>query len=268
MGTIVERRRKDGSVAYMAQISIMRDRQVAHRESKTFDRRPAATAWIGRREKELAKPGALSQVKPDRRDPTLAHAIDRYIAESERDPGRTKRQVLATIKTYDLADKPCSTITSVDIIGFAREKLAEGVQAQTVGNYLSHLSSIFSLARPAWGYQLDPQAMKDALTVAKKMGLTRKAKQRDRRPTLEELDQLMRHFRERSQRRPWSVPMQTIIGFAIFSTRRQEEIVRITWADLDIEGKRLLVRDMKNPGQKIGNDIWCDLPDRALKIIQ
>jgi hypothetical protein len=27
--------------------------------------------------------------------------------------------------------------------------------------------------------------------------------------------------------------------------------------DLDAEGSRVLVRDMKNPGEKIGNDVWC-----------
>ena len=29
----------------------------------------------------------------------------------------------------------------------------------------------------------------------------------------------------------------------------------------------MLVRDMKNPGEKIGNDVWCDLPPQALQII-
>ena len=52
-----------------------------------------------------------------------------------------------------------------------------------------------------------------------------------------------------------------------FSTRRQEEITRISWIDLDTEGSRVLVRDMKNPGEKIGNDTWCDLPQEALQII-
>lgn len=28
-----------------------------------------------------------------------------------------------------------------------------------------------------------------------------------------------------------------------------------------------LVRDMKNPGQKIGNDVWCHLPDEAWAIL-
>ncbi|MNT76643.1 hypothetical protein D3C72_2156760 [compost metagenome] len=57
-------------------------------------------------------------------------------------------------------------------------------------------------------------------------------------------------------------------AFALFSTRRQEEITRIQWADLDEQGQRVLVRDMKNPGQKIGNDVWCHLPPEAWAILQ
>jgi hypothetical protein len=39
------------------------------------------------------------------------------------------------------------------------------------------------------------------------------------------------------------------------------------WKDLDVDGSRVMVRDMKIPGEKIGNDIWCDLPPEALQII-
>jgi integrase len=62
--------------------------------------------------------------------------------------------------------------------------------------------------------------------------------------------------------------MQKIIGFAIFSTRRLEEITRVDWPGLEAKASRVLVRDMKNPGEKIGNDVWCDLPQEALRIIQ
>ena len=42
--------------------------------------------------------------------------------------------------------------------------------------------------------------------------------------------------------------------------------MRITWSDFDAGCKRVLVRDMKNPGQKIGNDVWSDLPTEAARI--
>jgi len=44
--------------------------------------------------------------------------------------------------------------------------------------------------------------------------------------------------------------MQKITAFAIFSTRRLEEITRIYWIDLDARGSKVLIRGMKNPGEK------------------
>jgi integrase len=73
--------------------------------------------------------------------------------------------------------------------------------------------------------------------------------ERTRRPTLDELDRLIEHFGRIQDHRPSSVPMQKIVLFALFSTRRQEEITLLRWEDLD--GDRILVRDMKHPGDKI-----------------
>ena len=258
MGTIISRKRTDGTVGHTAQILIKRGGKIVHREAKTFERKLVAKAWLARRETELAEPGSLER----RPDPTLAVAIDRYIAESKKTPGRTKEQVLRTIKTYDLAEMQCSKITSSEIIAFAQ---ALPVQPQTVQNYLSHLAAVFAVAKPAWGYALDRQAIKDAFVVAKRLGVTAKGNSRDRRPTLDELDRLMVHFGQIKSRRPESVPMQKIISFAIFSTRRQEEITRIAWGDY--QQNRVLVRDMKHPGDKKGNDTWCDLPPEASAII-
>jgi len=271
MGTIIKRRRKNGTIAWLAQISVMRQGKVLLRESQTFERRSTAAAWIENREENLARPGALDALKAQpksKKTPTLGDAIDRYVSESNKQIGRTKTQVLKSIKTFDIADMHCNAISSTDIVAFAQEKLDTGVQPQTVSNYMSHLAAVFSIARPAWGYPLNQQAMEDARKVSDRLGITGKSRERDRRPTLDELDQLLRHFLDRSKRRPSSIPMHRIIAFAIFSTRRQEEIVRISWDDLDADGHRILVRDMKNPGEKIGNDVWCDLDENALAIIQ
>ena len=270
MGTIIKRRRKNGSTAWLAQITIKKDRKVVVRESKTFERRSTAAAWIEDREERFALPGVLDAYDPNSSSPfkpTLGDAIDRYIQDSHKTMGRTKTQVLNAIKTFDIADIACEDISSSDIVDFAKQKLETGVQPQTVGNYLSHLGSVFTIARPAWNLPLDRSAMEDAWRVTERLGFTGKSKERDRRPTLDELDLLMKHFEDRSERRPTSVPMHRIIAFGIFSTRRQEEIVRIQWKDLDKKNRRVLVRDMKHPGQKQGNDVWCDLDEQAFAII-
>ena len=62
-----------------------------------------------------------------------------------------------------------------------------------------------------------------------------------------ELDKLLQRFQEVLRPRPTSIHMPKVMAFALFSTRRQEEIVRIRWDDLDPSRKAVLVRDMKNP---------------------
>lgn len=262
MGTITARKRKDGSVGYRARVRVMRDGMTYH-ETDTFDRRPAAAAWMKKRERELAKPGAIPLAKMD--DPTLAKAIDRYTEESVREIGRTKAQVLKAIKNYPIAEMPCSTIKSKDVIEFLQSLTS---QPQTVGNYASHLAAVFAIARPMWDYRLDDREMKDAITVARRLGIISRSLQRDRRPTLDELDKLLGHFIERRKKAPQALPMHKVIVFALFSTRRQEEITRIAWKDFQKEHKRVLVRDMKHPGEKLGNDTWVDLPGEAIQVIE
>jgi integrase len=261
MGTIVGRTRKDGSKAFTAQILIKKGGAIVHRESQSFDRRQAANAWIVKREEELKRPGGLER----KDDPTLSAVIDRYIAESKSAVLGTKAQVLKTIKNSDLGEIKCSGITSQTLVSFARD-LNKSVTPQTCSNYFSHLSNIFAVARPAWGYPLSRQEFDDAVTVIKKLGLTRKGNERNRRPTLEELDRLMEHFGRVRDHRPSSIPMQKIVAFALFSTRRQEEITLLQWQDLDED--RILIRDMKHRGDKKGNNVYCELPHEALAIIK
>ena len=263
MGTITPRTRKDKSTGYTAQIRLSNGGRVVYTESKTFDRRPAAEAWMKRREAELALPGALDQAAVD--DPLLSKVIEKYTDDSIRELGRTKTQVLRTIKTMPIAAMRCSEIKSPHIVQFAQSLTSA---PQTRGNYVSHLAAVFAIARPAWGYPLNSKEMDDARMVLQRLGIVSRSRDRSRRPTLEELDHLMEHFGRIRHKRSDSIPMQAIVAFAIFSTRRLEEIGRITWADLDVEGSRILVKDMKHPGEKIGSDVWCDLTPEALRIIQ
>ncbi|WP_338615566.1 site-specific integrase [Pigmentiphaga sp. CHJ604] len=260
MGTINDRKRKDGSIGYTAQIRLMREGKT-YTESKTFDRRQAAAAWLAKREKELADPGTFEAARVE--DPPLADVIRQYVKEDKKGVGRTKAQVLATIAASDLATMPCSAIKSPDYVQFAKSL---NVAPQTVGNYMSHLASVVRIARPAWGYPLVEKEFDDALVVANRLGLVSRSQQRDRRPTIAEMDRIMAYYTEMEERERAEIPMREVIVFALFSTRRQEEITLITVEDYD--GDRVLVRDMKHPGQKKGNDTWCDLPEPARRIIE
>lgn len=107
----------------------------------------------------------------------------------------------------------------------------------------------------AWGYEIDPLAMTDTRKVLRKLEMVIKSKERNRRPSLDEFNKLMEHYFDMQTRVNNSIPMPKLIAFALFSTRRQEEVTRIRWEDLDASRQAVLVRDMKNPGQKMGNDV-------------
>jgi hypothetical protein len=101
MGTIVQRKRGDGTIGYMAQVRVKQKGKIVRAETKTFDRKQAASAWVARRETELREPGALERIKAV--DPTLAEVIERYVDESKRAIGRTKTQVLRTMPLMNVA---------------------------------------------------------------------------------------------------------------------------------------------------------------------
>ncbi|WP_418889557.1 tyrosine-type recombinase/integrase [Pseudomonas lundensis] len=222
-----------GVVTYTAQIRIKRDGVQVYQESQTFARKQAAQA----REAELNQPGAIERA--NRVGATVKEMIERYVLEMEkaRALGKTK---LATLKAIS------ESYLGQILVEYAVWRMGPeggGVLPQTAGNDLAHLGAVLSIARPAWGYQVDAHAMGDAR-------------------------KLLTHFQGILAYRPSSINMLKMTAFALFSTRRQEEITRIKWADLDEEGNRVLVRDMKNPGQKLGNDVWCHLPPEAMAIIQ
>lgn len=256
MGTIVERKRRDGSTGFTAQIVLKQNGAIVHREAQTFDRRQAAYAWLENREKALKAPGGLER----RDDVPFQKVIARYLDESEGTMGRTKAAYLKKMMEGPLGSIRCSEMTSDKLVAFARSL---PVKPQTRANYFSHLSPIFAIATPAWKYPLSKQEFENAIESMKRLKLIAKSAERDRRPTLAELDRLMEHF---AGRRSDSVPMQKITAFAIFSTRRQEEITRLLWDDL--EGGRILVRAMKDPKNKDVNNVRCELTPEADQIIR
>ncbi|SPJ29588.1 hypothetical protein [Falsiruegeria mediterranea] len=231
MTQIIERKRADGSTAYLAQIAVKRKGQWLHRESRTFDRKSTAEAWHIKRMKEIKALGDdLSTLR--RKNRTLSTAIDKYLADTNERIGKTKKQVLETIRDeYDISEMNANDIQSADIVDFLRLVSArDGVGSPaTVLNYASHLAAVFRIAKPAWGIPLNRLAMTEAMEATKRLGITRKSKSRNRRPTLDELDALLTLFEDKHVRRPSSLPMHRVVGFALFSTRRQEEITRVAW---------------------------------------
>ena len=274
MATVSARKRKDGSVAYTAQIRIRRNGAIIYQESKTFDQRKAAERWAARRESHIDEAGVQSFVN----DMSVGAAIQRYIDEVSSMPrgiGRSKLGALKyMLKQGRLIGLRLVGHTSAELMDWVRWRSDAGAAPATIAQDVIYLKQVFEYARSAWSQPVDLLVLDDVRSLSSKYGLLDRSTARDRRPTLDELDRLLSYFdRSKNGRgvyeRDWAtVPMVDLVLFLIFSARRSAEMCRICWTDLDDEHQRVLVRDMKHPRKKQGNHKWVHLPPRAWAVVQ
>jgi len=264
MATITSRKRKDG-MRYSAQIRIKRNGKVVHTETETFDKKSLAKEWAARRESELKQPNVLEQVRYE--GVTVQQVLEWYRDDYDGKSkfGRSKLshiEFLINHPTFSALD--AINLTSSQLVSHITQRRKKGAGASTANNDLIWLRNAFRAIRIGRDIPLNIQVVDDASFLCRKEKLVAKSKQRTRRPSMDELDTLMDYFSGRDGRA--SIPMVEITLFALFSSRRQDEICRIQWSDLDEENKRVLVRDMKHPREK--TDTWVFLTDAAWKIIQ
>lgn len=256
MATIVARQRKGGTV-YQAKIRITKNGQT-HRESETFERKAMAREWASRRESELRVPGVLEAL--NHVGIKIKTVLEWYLEDYDGKTkfGRSKLSHINFLIGHSFAETDAITLTPRQVLAHLRERRKTAV-ASTVLNDVIWLSNAFRSARIDRGVPVNSQALEDAAYLARKERLIAKPRERNRRPTLDELTRLVAHFSRKSKAQ---IPMVDVIGFAIFSTRRQEEICRMKRSDMANGG--VWVRDMKHPREK--RDTFVFLPARAQAI--
>nr|WP_282450222.1 site-specific integrase [Microbulbifer sp. CAU 1566] len=173
---------------------------------------------------------------------------------------------LATIKALinrpDLADIDAMNLRRSDILDYLRRRLKEA-KPQTMKNDIMWLSVAFKTIAASREWPIAADEVSAALDVASQTKMAKKAEQRDRRPTLEELEQII-ELSERGYRK--KMPLDELVLFAIFSASRQEEIAKLRWDGLDREKKRILVPEAKDPVRPMS--YWAHIPDEALAVIE
>ena len=100
------------------------------------------------------------------------------------------------------------------------------------------------------GLVVDTEAVRLARIALARLGLVGKSRERDRRPTLEELERLFAYYGSNARQ---FIPMERIIKFAIATAMREDEICRIETDARDAKTRTVLVPDRKDPRAKDGN---------------
>lgn len=230
--------------------------------SASFPTKSAARIWALRIEGELALVNATGVRPSDCK--TVGDLITWHEREHQRARvmSSTQRGNLARIKE-SLGKKNAASLSTADILQHARGRLSgTHVNSQgsvmppcappTMAGELSYLSEVYSLASALGKVAPGFNPVKNALPTLRLQGMTGKSRRRDRRPSAAEIDALLAHFRSRAWRS--KIPMDDIVLFAIGTARREAEITRLQWSDIQEHDRTILVRDVKHPRIKTGNN--------------
>lgn len=244
-------------------------------KSKSFPTRALAKVWGDRIEREIAEAVAYGA-----RDDglTIADLVDWY----RKDVGRIKRVSKTQVGNLTriregLGSVVAARLSVAEIVEFVRRRRqgehlnGAGVKVPACGPAtmtveVGYLADLLRLARSMGKLAVDRDVVAEARPALRLVKLVAKSRKRDRRPTAGELQQLRAHFAGAEWRA--TIPMVDVIDFAIASARRQGEITRLLWADID-EGRRtVLLRDAKHPRSKEGNHREWPLLGDAWTIVQ
>ena len=230
-------------------------------KSRTFPTKTAARAWADRVERELAELEARGIPEGDQI--TVEDLVDWYVSyvRDLKKISSTQTGNLNRIKE-GLGTKIASKLTAADVInhvnarrtGKHRDKrgvLIPACGGATMNVELSYLSSLLQLAKSAGKITLDLDPVTSARPALRAHKMVTKSAKRDRRPTANELKRLYEHFDKQAWRS--QIPMRDIVEFAIGTAKRESEITRLLWSDLDDTHRTALLRDAKHPRAKEGN---------------
>lgn len=239
--------RKQKSGAWRVQV-----RRKGRSVSETFIRYDDAKKWSVDAERQIdrGETPALSKVGKLQ---TFGDLIDLHIADMKEvgNPPRRSKAATLTMLKRRLGRRNMIELDRERVIAFGRERAAEGAGPMTLSIDIGTIKLILSHAAAVHGLPVRVEPVDMARTALKRLGLVGKGKERDRRPTDEEIEALIQHFEGNPRQ---IIPVARIIKFAIATAMRQEEICRTTWDDLNVRTKMLTIRDRKDPRHKTGND--------------
>jgi integrase len=279
MATITPRPLADGSISYRAMIRIKKKGKVVYQVSKTFSKENLARRWAKKKEVELENDDALYRaIHSKSGGVTVGDLIKKYVSTAGdlQEWGRSKSQSLAALQTFDIADKDALSLTAKDIVDHCIWRIEKrGVKPATVNQDYIYLRGVYGVAEHLFGVPVSLEPFIKAKPVLDKFSLIGKSEDRVRRPEVDEITAIV-ELAYKSRKGPYHqnkdyAPLDKIIVFAMFSSRRLSEIGRINWADLDKQKQTIVVRDMKDPNKNKrsrANDIECYLPEEAMAVIE
>lgn len=149
-----------------------------------------------------------------------------------------------------------------DLIQYCRRRLRT-IQPSTANMEMTQLGTVLRHTKGMLELQIG-DIVGDARPALHHYGLIGASNMRTRRPTAAELEAIYKEI----DARPRMKHMRAILTVALHTGMRRGEILRIRWLDLDDTRRTVIIRDRKDPKQKIGNDQEIPLLGASWDVIQ
>lgn len=249
MATIVKRRDR-----WRAQI-----RRIDHKPlSKSFGTKQEAAVWVRDMEHKIDRG---QSVDPGRRI-TFADVLIAYREHVAVSKGmsRSKTQALDKIEKL-LGKRRLIELKTAAFVEFCRAREVEGAGPATILQDLSYIGTVMRHGGGLIGAEHATAEAIASLDAARRTlrhsGRVAKPEERERRPTDDELSELIGHWSSNPRQ---SIPMIDLMLFAVSTAMRLGEIVNLRWEDLDENARTVVIRARKHPTKKASNHQKVPLP--------
>lgn len=232
-------------------------------QSKTFTTKARAQTWAKQVEGELENmaAGILPAL-------TIQNALDRHDAHLERTSSRGRKNKTAANNLRRGMDTEMlmSRLDYADLAAYCTTRLeVDGVKPSTVKSDIMYLSGAVTTCVVEEVLPVTVQArMSNWRKGLQRAGLIGDPDDRDRRPTDQELADLLAHTRHNRALR--QIGYHVLIRFAVDSCMRLDEICSLRWKDLDEVNGTIVIRLRKHPKKK--TDEVVPLMGESLALIQ
>lgn len=217
--------------------------------SKWFATKTKAIAWAADIERQIANGGVPDGKASD----TISSLIQRYrTLRSKSRPILDTSTEHYTLKQLSrlIGSIESSRLTVDDLLGWAAARRDEGAGPFTINADLSKLGTVFRYTDATGALAV----LASARPKLSYLGLIGGGGKRERRPEPEELE-LILDWMAKNKGQQYA----DFISFAGITAMRRGEVSALLWADVDREKKMVLIRDRKDPRQKVGNNQWIPL---------
>ncbi|WP_349583975.1 tyrosine-type recombinase/integrase [Vogesella oryzagri] len=258
---------------WRATVRIKRGGELVFHKTMTHDTKRLAEQWALDVEAKARTEAGLAELlsREGARGVSVRDLIERYMqyVGKLKPLGATKSTVLKTLAASELGDKPVTAVTAgvlLDYCNGRRERHGNG--AATISQYFTYLRQVFDLAKPVWGVGVTTAPFDEARPVLRKLGLIGQGAERDRRLEGDEYNRLLGWFENYDVTRARGLRMAPVFRYAVAMAARRGEVVSILREDVDRQARTVVVRNRKDPRNKIGNDQVLPLLGEAWDIVE